>query len=126
MTARPWSRQDILHLARGRFVVMYGTDWAAVPAPGWIVEASLGQVDANAASAQATCHPDDRRELLETFFAAQAQPGEPNEVTYRTNIRGAWARTTLTIVDLADHPDVGGVLCCALPGEPTDEPDIDL
>jgi diguanylate cyclase (GGDEF)-like protein/PAS domain S-box-containing protein len=126
MSGSGWSRQDVLDLVRGRFVVLYGPAHHAVPAPAWIVEDSLGEVDSDAASAQATCHPDDRRDLLDAFFEAVANPGRRVEYGYRTNLRGHWVMTRTTLVNLADHPDVGGILCAALPGTPTEEPDLDL
>jgi diguanylate cyclase (GGDEF)-like protein/PAS domain S-box-containing protein len=126
MTIRPWSRQDILDLAAGRFVTMYRADWGLASVPAWIVEASLGEVPADATASQAACHPADRRQLLETFYAAQAQPGEAATFTFRTNILDYWTTTTVTIVDLVGHPDVGGVLCASEPGELIDEPDVDL
>jgi hypothetical protein len=127
MGSRAWTRQDILDFVAGRLTVMYGKDYRPVPVPEWIAEASLGEISAQSATVSSSAYPEDRPGLLRVFLEAISRPGEAGRYRYRTSLRGNWLFTTSHIVDLGDHPDVGGVLCASEPGQETvEEPDMAL
>jgi diguanylate cyclase (GGDEF)-like protein/PAS domain S-box-containing protein len=131
MAPQSWSNEEIRDLIAGKFVALTSVDNRNVPMPQWILDGSLGPVGgarggSNDKVAEPTTHPDDRRQVFAAFQEAVKHPGTPFDETYRTNVRGSWVTTTLTMVNLIDDPAVGGILSCAKPGRPIDEPDVAL
>jgi diguanylate cyclase (GGDEF)-like protein/PAS domain S-box-containing protein len=110
MGNRVWTRQELEEHVRGKRLTLWSPDVFLLPVPEWLAARSAGAAEHTAAEVVARTHPDDGGLTTELFVSALGAPGEVQTGSFRFRADWGWVRLHTEMVNLADHPDVGGLL----------------
>ena len=110
MSEPAWTRAQLEDLVAGLTLNVRAADAGDLPVRGWLADAAgcVGQL--SSAERIEARHPDDQTRMTDGWIGALVSPGVPQEFSYRTLIDGQWHDERCILLNLLDHPDVGGML----------------
>jgi diguanylate cyclase (GGDEF)-like protein/PAS domain S-box-containing protein len=109
-TVPPWPRREIEDFVRGGRLLLCAANGRAMALPDWMTAVAGPVIDMTLAQALASAHPDDLGNVTAWFIGALARPGEATRIEVRFDLGGGMTREEVTLVNLVEHPEVGGML----------------
>jgi len=115
-----WTREAIGAFVRGRAISLRDPAVEPMPVPAWMAESAAGVSTVTGAQRVAAAHPDDRDAIANTFLGAVIDPGVAYHVSYRIRSGEDWVGETLSVLNLSDVEEVGGIICAMVRDESPD------
>src|SRR5215831_8008743 len=105
-----WTESDLVAWAEDDVLVLYTAETTPLPLPVWLARPHSFVEEHSVGQRLAASHPTDRQALIDLWWKVIRQPDEPFELEMVVQNDHGWARVRVRLLNLIDHPEVGGVL----------------